>query len=293
MEESIYRTHLAVEYIENNLRNDLTVSDIADCAGYSVFHFCRCFNKITHITPYNYLMRRRLTEAARALLDTRVNIIEIAVEFRFNSHEAFSRAFKKMFDLQPSQWRETGCEADSRLMPPITLQHLLYWQGRNTIKIAVIEMAGLHLTGLMTRIQQDPVEVEHLWDTLTNSFEGRKLAPRDKVYGVTLYPGDYAQDRFYLAAVEPERDSLCQPGFVEKHLPPGTYASILHQGDYLQRALTIYYLYHAWLPKSGSVRDGIQEIDCFSYPDLPSRDQNIQWEILIRLRSPDKPPRSF
>jgi AraC-like DNA-binding protein len=55
----------AIDFIEAHLRADVTVGDVAAAVSYSVYHFCRTFNQVTHYTPYDYLMRRRLAEAAR------------------------------------------------------------------------------------------------------------------------------------------------------------------------------------------------------------------------------------
>ena len=60
----------AIEFIENNLKREITVADIADAVCYSLYHFCRTFNGAVHHTPYDYLMRRRLSDAARALVET-------------------------------------------------------------------------------------------------------------------------------------------------------------------------------------------------------------------------------
>ena len=59
----------AIDYIEAHLQEDISVADMAASVSYSLFHFCRMFNEATHQTPYDYMIRRRLTEAARALLE--------------------------------------------------------------------------------------------------------------------------------------------------------------------------------------------------------------------------------
>ena len=114
----------AVDYIESNLREATTVADMADAVSYSLYHFCRTFNRATHHTPYDYLMRRRLSESAQALLQTDHKIIEIGLDYQFNSPETFSRAFKRMFGMQPNQIRKQGSIDPRRLMPRLTPAHL-------------------------------------------------------------------------------------------------------------------------------------------------------------------------
>ena len=76
--------------------------------GYSLFHFTRLFNQFTGLTPYDYLIRRRLSDASEALLMSDKRIIDIAQDYQFGSHETFTRAFNRLFAMPPSQWREQG-----------------------------------------------------------------------------------------------------------------------------------------------------------------------------------------
>src|SRR5512139_3027294 len=87
----------AVEYMERNLTNPISVSDVASEAAYSTFHFVRLFKALTGDTPGSYLRRRRLTEASGELVRSRRRIIEIAIDYQFQSQEAFSRAFRDCF----------------------------------------------------------------------------------------------------------------------------------------------------------------------------------------------------
>ena len=119
MSEQLQAIHTALQYIEDHLHDEIAVADIAAATGYSLYHFIRTFNQAVHHTPYDYLMRRRLSEAACALLDSDDRIIDIALDYQFNNHETFSRAFKRMFDTQPSQWREVGRIPRRSLMPAL------------------------------------------------------------------------------------------------------------------------------------------------------------------------------
>ncbi len=129
----------AIEYIEQNLREAITMAQIAEAACYSLYHFCRMFNSITHYTPYEYLMRRRLSEAARDLVDTDKKIIEIAFDYEFNSPETFTRAFKRMFGVQPRQWRKQGRIPPRLLMPPLTEDYLRHLNQDEALKPVIVK----------------------------------------------------------------------------------------------------------------------------------------------------------
>ena len=98
----------AVDYMERNLTCPVSVSDVASEAAYSTFHFVRLFKALTGYTPGSYLRRRRLTEAAGELAGGRKRIIEIALDYQFQSQEAFTRAFKDCFGINPSAFRKRG-----------------------------------------------------------------------------------------------------------------------------------------------------------------------------------------
>ncbi len=116
----------AIEFMEKNLRENLLIGDVAAEANYSLFHFSRLFNKTTMFTPYDYLMRRRLSESALLLLKGKHKVINVAFEFGFNSPENFSRAFRKMFRMTPTEIMEAGNIDSWRLFPPLTLDYLYH-----------------------------------------------------------------------------------------------------------------------------------------------------------------------
>jgi len=118
--------HAALEFIEENLRNEISVGDIAASAGYSLYYFIRRFNQTVHYSPYDYLMRRRLSEAACELLSTDRRILDISLDFCFHHHETFSRAFKRMFTTQPSQWRANRNMHEKVLLPALTRDYLVH-----------------------------------------------------------------------------------------------------------------------------------------------------------------------
>lgn len=98
----------AIDYMECNLTQPLTVEMVAAATGYSRFHFTRLFQAATGMNIATYLRRRRLHEAACALLLTKKPILEIALDYQFDSQEAFTRAFKRVFSITPGLYRRRG-----------------------------------------------------------------------------------------------------------------------------------------------------------------------------------------
>lgn len=94
---------LCIDYIEKNIKNELSPELIANECGYSTFHFSRVFNINKGITLMEYVKKRRLSLAAEDLFDNK-KIIDIALEYGFQTHNGFSKAFKKEFGFSPTQY---------------------------------------------------------------------------------------------------------------------------------------------------------------------------------------------
>ena len=94
-----------VDYIEENLNDELNLDKIAEKAGYSKFHLHRILSKIVGETIHKYIQKRRLTEAARKLVYTDESIIDIALISGYESQQAFTLAFKKMYKSSPQMYR--------------------------------------------------------------------------------------------------------------------------------------------------------------------------------------------
>lgn len=89
-------------------RNDeaLTLQVLAKRLGYSEFHTTRKFKEISGMTFKDYLRHRKLAFALKEIRDSEKSILEIAVNYGFSSHEAFTRAFKAAYGLTPGQYRK-------------------------------------------------------------------------------------------------------------------------------------------------------------------------------------------
>ena len=95
----------AVDYIDANLANDLTIGDIADALSISATHFAHAFKGATGIPPHRYIMTQRIELAKRLLRDTRLPIASVAVQAGFSTHAHFCVLFQRMTGLRPSAYR--------------------------------------------------------------------------------------------------------------------------------------------------------------------------------------------
>lgn len=95
----------AIQFIDSNLHRKLDLEELSSRYFISPTHFYRIFRAVTNQTVKSYILGRKLTEAAIALRNTDLKVIEIAFQHGFNSHELFTRNFQKMFQITPSRYR--------------------------------------------------------------------------------------------------------------------------------------------------------------------------------------------
>jgi len=97
----------ALDYIENYLESRIVLEDLSAEAGYSPSHFVWIFRTATGQTPIEYVRRRRMTEAARAIL-AGDDIVDAAYRFGFSAQDTFTRSFRHTIGLPPGQFRQSG-----------------------------------------------------------------------------------------------------------------------------------------------------------------------------------------
>lgn len=111
--ENILAVQRMQEYIDSHICDKITLKQLSLAAGYSPWHAARLFKEITGRAPFDYIRALRLTKAAVILRDEEQKIIDVALDFVFDSHEGFTRAFSKAFGLPPKEYSKTT--------PPIRL----------------------------------------------------------------------------------------------------------------------------------------------------------------------------
>lgn len=94
-----------ITYLENHLKEEITVGDMADTMGYSESHFRALFRKVSNVSPVQFLQHLRIETAQRLIRERRLSLTEIAFEVGFNSSQYFSNCFKKQVGLSPREYR--------------------------------------------------------------------------------------------------------------------------------------------------------------------------------------------
>src|SRR5262245_49052665 len=138
-------TDQALWFIESHLAEDLPLERIAAAVGVSTFHLCRAFAATTGRPVAAYARSRRLSRAAEALAAGATDILDVALSAGYESHEAFTRAFRRQFETTPESVRAHAAVAGLSLQEPLRMNPTTI---PDLSAPRIVTQAGLILTGL-------------------------------------------------------------------------------------------------------------------------------------------------
>lgn len=95
----------ALDYMENNLCNEFTQNDVAHACYCSLSTLQKMWRYCTHTSLKEYIAKRRLSNAAADLINTDMTVLDVAMKYQYNSHEVFTRAFTKQWNISPSKFK--------------------------------------------------------------------------------------------------------------------------------------------------------------------------------------------
>lgn len=213
-----------IGWIESQLDEALTLERIAAHAGLSPYHFSRLFTARMGRSVMAYVRARRLLRAAHRLCDEPgLRLVDLAFDCGFESQEAFTRAFKRVFGVSPGRFRAGFALAPIEGDCPMTLGSLK--------PVPVILLPGFarldafSIAGPTRRFDNaNRSEIPQLWSALMAAlpFEGQD--PSWATYG-TVWGMDREEGSFhYMAGVGVAPGSALPRGFVEKRIPAASYA---------------------------------------------------------------------
>jgi AraC family transcriptional regulator len=238
----------ALWFIENHLGDPLTLDEIADIAGVSRFHLVRAFTAATGLPVMRYVRARRLSEAARALAKGAPDILNLALEADYGSHEAFTRAFRDHFGVTPEAVRAAKCFDKLRLQEPImmdstALDHLQPPRFE-TSKPKLIAGLGERYTW------ESGAAIPGQWQRFHQSVAHIPDRVGQVTYGVCCN-GDDSGNFDYIAGVEVSDFSGMPREFQRVRIPEQKYAIFTH-GEHISTVRrTIGTIWNHWLPASG------------------------------------------
>jgi AraC family transcriptional regulator len=276
----------ALQYIEENLTQEVNFKEVAKIAFCSEYHFKRMFSFLAGVTLSEYIRRRRLTIAAFELTNKNVRIIDIAMKYGYSSPDSFTRAFQALHGVTPSEARNNGQEL--KAYPRMTFQ--LSIKGGNEMNYRIEEKEAFHIVGIMKRVpiifEGENPEITSMW----KSLNPKKIAALKEISNVEPEGIIQASTNFSEGRME-EKGELdqyigvattkdCPEGFMKLEVAASTWAVFDSEGPFPNTLQETWgRIYSEWFPSSNYQQIGGPEILSIKTKDLTS--STVKSEIWI------------
>src|SRR5215218_393747 len=239
----------ALWYIESHLAAPLTLDDVAGVAGVSRFHLVRAFAAATGFSVMRYVRARRLSKAAQALAAGAPDILALALDADYGSHEAFTRAFRDHFGVTPEAVRSSMRLDNLKLQEPILMDSTLTdnlqkprFQTSKPLLVAGIGERCTHGNG--------GAGIPHQWQRFHQKVADIPDRVGQLAYGVCCN-GDDSGNFDYIAGVEVSDFSDLPREFSRVRIPEQKYAVFTHADHISTIRRTVNTIWNQWLPASG------------------------------------------
>ncbi len=282
-----------IKFIEEHIKENITIKDVANQLGYSVYHFCRVFSLCKGMSVMEYIRERRLSLAATELFKGG-KIIDISLEYGFETHSGFSKAFRKLFGYSPTQYivrmagyddAKTTFEIGGYIMNPVI------------VKKAAFKVAGY---GIETNVTGGTYtkDIASFW----SNYNGENL--ESKMYKI-LNPAKHGEvglcvplsedgNAVYLLGVIVDDFSNVEENMLTIEVPEAEYAFFTttpvdttnekEQKEFAQIiAGTWKYIFEDWFKDSGYVYDQ-GKLDFESYDERCHHRQDTVMDIYVPIK---------
>jgi AraC family transcriptional regulator len=238
----------ALWFVENRLSGEVSLQDIARSVGVSNHHLARAFGAATGRSLMRYARGRRLSEAARILAGGEADILSVALEAGYGSHEAFTRAFRDQFGVTPDSWRAHPCFDHIQLVEPLRMDKTLLAD----LDAPRFEALGeLLVVGLGARYTFETNQaIPTQWQKFGPHIGHVPSQSGPETYGVACN-FDSGGSFEYIAGVQVSDFADVPQGLTALRIRPQRYAVFTHPGHVSQLRRTHYTIWNKWAPESG------------------------------------------
>lgn len=242
----------ALWYIESHSNAEITLGDVAAVAGVSKFYMSRMFAIATGHPVMAYVRARRLSQAAVRLAAGAPDILALALDSGYGSHEAFTRAFRDQFGITPEAVRAQGHLDNLQLVEPIMMNP----STKVTLEEPIIETVGeLTLAGMRQRFgASERGGIPALWQRFAPHIGHVPGQVGFTAYGV-VFDTDTSGAMEYLCGVEVANGARLPAELSAMTVPAHRYLLFKHRGHISEISATWMAVMSEWLPASSYVAD--------------------------------------
>ena len=274
----------AINYIEENITQELTIESIAKKALISPFYFQKGFAMLCGFTVSEYIRCRRLALAGSELIATDEKLIDIAIKYGYDSPDSFTKSFTRFHGATPTAVRKNGAMIKS--FAPLKIKFAL--EGGYSMDYKIVEKDAFTVIGMSRVFQYENAmeDVPKLWTEFLNAGKGNNICG---MYGINIDESMSGNKFEYLIADNYNAAMDIPEGYVTKVIPKFTWAVFTCKGAMPQSMQDVNKkIFSEWLPncKDYEIAAGCC-IEMYNDPaDYPkgTQDENYLSEMWIPVK---------
>lgn len=230
-----------IQYIEDNLTEEIDYKKLAQIVGISEYSLQRIFIFLTNISISEYIRKRRLSRAFEELKTSDIKVIDVAIKFQYDSAISFSRAFKNMFGITPNECKKSN--ERYKLFPIIKFDNNISCKELD-YEIKEIDEKIVYCLKVLAKRHDDLLfKIRELYTEIKNNGLHKKFNEIG-MYGISL---ENSNEQIYYVGCEKQYE-----GTEEFVIPKGKYA-IFNVGSREQSDIVEIQniIYKQWLESTG------------------------------------------
>ncbi len=252
------------DYIEDNLKEPLSLDLISAKAGFSPYYFSRLFTLYEGMTVMEYVRRRRLTRAADDISMGK-RIIDVSLEYGFESNNGFTKAFKKVYGYPPHEYKKRCAEHRPPKPNPLVMREISDFGGMPSIRYE--ERPAFYIAGSVIRTSRELSSIaqmpalwnNHRLDEIENRIYASVMPKEHGEYYIS-FPVEGGLFRLVTCVKADDTETLDGELYVDC-VPAASYAVFSPplsgtQSDFADAIIATWkYIFDEWLPQSGHTLD--------------------------------------
>jgi AraC family transcriptional regulator len=228
----------AIDYIEDNITEELDYKKIAEQAACSSYYFQKIFSVLCDMSLGEYIRNRRLALAGSELVNSGIRVIDVALKYGYSTPESFTRAFTLFHGISPTEARR--CNTSLRSFSRLTVQVSL--KGGKNMNYRIIEKEAftvIEKAGTYKLDENDVVSstIPQVWAKANTDGTIEQLvskaSEREFIYGICYGNGkeNYGEETFeYSIAAVCDDDTAVPEGYRINHIPARTWLAVECKG---------------------------------------------------------------
>lgn len=253
----------AIEYIEENITEDISLDDISKVSYISSFYFQKGFSMLCGYSVSEYIRKRRLSLAGNDLIHTDEKIIDIALKYGYDSPDSFTKAFIRFHGVTPTVVRKKG----ATIKEFVPLKVNLDLKGGYTMEYKIEERDSFKVIGLSKTIKYETAyeDVPKIWKSFIMKSTFKNINSK---YGINIDSTMSCNEFEYIICDDYNSDMKIPKGFVIREIPKHTWVIFSCVGPSSKSIKeTNEKIFKEWLPNSNNyeIADGYN-IEMYSNP---------------------------